>query len=818
MKKLLFTINLFLILTGAFAQNQTVTFQVNMSYQITQGKFDPATETVDVAGNFNGWGSTTNQLSDADGDSIYVADIGGFSVSQVLEFKFRLNNQWDGREEFPGVGNNRTYAVLDSGNVLLYWYNDEIPSGGSGDSLSAVFSTAYQEFYAGGVLAFENYSTGNNLTWEWTFEGGVPSTSSDEFPSVKYPVPGTWDVSLIVSNGTDADTLTQTNYITVNPRDADTTYSWNEEVFYEIFVRSFYDSDGDGIGDFNGLTQKLDYLNDGDPNTDDDLGITGIWLMPIHDSPSYHGYDVLDYRSVNPDYGTMADFQNFLNEAHQRGIKVIIDFVMNHSSSSHPWFLNSASGTGAPLRDWYRWSPNHPGYNGPWGQPVWHNHATGFYFGLFWSGMPDLNYENQAVKDTMFAISDFWVNDIGVDGFRLDAVKHIIEDGAQMENTPANFTFLEEYHAYYKQNNPETFTVGEAWTSTDQVIRYVSNDRLDLCFEFDLAGSMIQAVQNSQVEQLEGKILEVYNRYPHLRYGTFLTNHDMNRVFSVFAGDETRMKLAASVYLTLPGTPFLYYGEEIGMFGTKPDEFIRRPMQWTAGARAGFTSGTPWVGINASYVTYNVASETSDSTSLLSHYRRLIHLRNNEIALRLGTYLPGYTSSSEVLAFLRQYEDETVVVIVNTGSQSKNLAEISFPHSEITGGGYDLMDILRDQVDMTLNIDSTVVLENIQLNGGETKIFKLEKSTGIDDIPEESNLLIYPNPSNSNIHIALPASSRLKETTITVYDLHGRQWLKMNRQGLGTHFELEVKALPAGYYFLKIEDENGVYVGRFVKD
>ncbi|HLF74078.1 MAG TPA: alpha-amylase family glycosyl hydrolase, partial [Anaerolineales bacterium] len=174
---------------------------------------------------------------------------------------------------------------------------------------------------------------------------------------------------------------------------------WNNSVFYEIFVRSFYDSNGDGVGDFNGITEKLDYLNDGDPDTTSDLGITGIWLMPIFPSPSYHGYDVTDYYAVNPEYGTMEDFRRLLTEADRRGIRIIIDLVLNHTSDQHPWFRSAVSDRNSPYRDWYLWSDTQPGYGGPWGQTVWHSSPTGYYYGLFVDFMPDLNYDNPAVTD-----------------------------------------------------------------------------------------------------------------------------------------------------------------------------------------------------------------------------------------------------------------------------------------------------------------------------------------------------------------------------------------------------------------------------------
>jgi alpha-amylase len=204
---------------------------------------------------------------------------------------------------------------------------------------------------------------------------------------------------------------------------------WNATTWYEIFVRSFKDSDGDGIGDFQGIISQLDYLNDGNPDTTTDLGITGIWLMPIMPSPSYHGYDITDYLAVNPDYGTMQDFKALLEACHARGIRVIIDFVVNHTSSEHPWFQAALKGD-PTYKDYYVWQKKDPATNGPWGQDPWHKGTNNeYYYGAFWGGMPDLNYHNPKVIEEVYAVSDYWVKEVGVDGFRIDAARYLFEEG-----------------------------------------------------------------------------------------------------------------------------------------------------------------------------------------------------------------------------------------------------------------------------------------------------------------------------------------------------------------------------------------------------
>ncbi|CAN5596907.1 hypothetical protein BH23BAC4_BH23BAC4_11140 [soil metagenome] len=528
-----------------------------MSYQVEQNLFDPAAMFVDVAGTFNGWGSNLTPLTDSNDDLTYEVTVGGFQAGSTIEYKFRLNGVWDGREEFPGPGNNRVYHVQAGPNVITVWYNDQAPP--TGPPVAAFEGT--RVLSEGGVAYFQDRSSGEVSDRLWTFQGGIPETSSEANPAVRYLTPGFYDVTLVAIGPQGADTLTVTQFVEVRQRTAGELHWWNDAVFYEVFVRSFYDSDGDGIGDFDGLTAKLDYLNDGDPTTDTDLGITGIWLMPINNSPSYHGYDVTDYESIHPDYGTMESFQNFLAAAHERGIRVIIDFVVNHTSTQHPWFQASAANNPA-YRDFYRWSASHPGYNGPLG-PAWHNHSSGFYYGVFWSGMPDLNFENSTVQDSMFAAADFWLREIGVDGFRLDAVKYIFEDGPILENAPRTFSFWSEFSGSVRESNPEAVTVCEAWSSTDSVVPYVVDGNLDFCFEFDLAARILQSVQSGNAQPLATKMQEVYAAYPHLQVGTFLTNHDQDRVMEVLDGDVDRARAAAALYLTLPGVPFIYYGEEI---------------------------------------------------------------------------------------------------------------------------------------------------------------------------------------------------------------------------------------------------------------
>ena len=389
---------------------------------------------------------------------------------------------------------------------------------------------------------------------------------------------------------------------------------WNDAVFYEIFVRSFYDSDGDGIGDFNGITQKLNYLNDGDPSTTDDLGVTGLWLMPIHPSGSYHGYDVIDYYAVNSEYGSMDDFKTMLTEAHQRGIKVIIDLVLNHTSSSNPWFLDAVANPDSPYRDWYIFSETDPGSAGAWGQDAWHQTSSGdYYFGNFDRSMPDLNYEHPAVRAEMGKITEFWLEEVGVDGFRLDAARYLVEEDGWSSDTTANHEYWREFRQVYKAANPDAMTVGEVWAAASIISQYLQGDELDLAFSFNLADAILLQTGIRSAPSLRAAIEQNLLYLPDPSDAIFLSNHDTNRVMSRLGGDVAKAKTAATILLTLPGVPFVYYGEEIGLTGVKPDEDIRTPMLWSSTSNAGFSLVDPWRPANSEYQNeVNVADQQAD--------------------------------------------------------------------------------------------------------------------------------------------------------------------------------------------------------------
>lgn len=463
---------------------------------------------------------------------------------------------------------------------------------------------------------------------------------------------------------------------------------------YEVFVRSFYDSDGDGIGDLNGLTAKLDYLNDGNPTSANDLGVSCVWLMPIAQSPSYHGYDVSDYYRVEPDYGTNADFRRFAAEAHRRKIKVLVDLVLNHTSSELPAFQAALRDTASPYRAWYRFSPAPLG-TGPWGQEAWHPSPVRdeYYYGVFWSGMPDLNYHTPAVREEAKKIATFWLRDMDVDGFRLDAVPYLVEDGDCLMGCAGTHAFLREYQAHIDSVKPGAYTVGEVWGDIDALKPYYP-DQLTSYFGFELADSLLSAVRAGRAAGLLPGFLRLQDAVPPYRWSPFLSNHDGTRTMTILGGDVAAAKLAATLLLTLPGLPFLYYGEEIGMTGDKPDPRLRTPMQWRSRPDLGFTSGMPWSSAQPDSLTTTVEAQDADPRSLLNLYRRLIHLRRENEALAAGTLVPLATNRPQVAAYLRRSGDHTVLVATNLGAQAAAGVSISSGDSTLAPGRYALRNLL----------------------------------------------------------------------------------------------------------------------------
>lgn len=460
--------------------------------------------------------------------------------------------------------------------------------------------------------------------------------------------------------------------------------SSQSEVYYEIFVRSFQDSDGDGVGDLVGATERLEYL--------EDLGIGGVWLMPIHPSPSYHGYDVTDYYAINPDYGTLADFKTFITEAHARGIKVVIDLVVNHTSSRHPWFLRAETGDES-YRDYYSWSDTDLGWRGTSGAPAWHASDSDYYLGLFWSGMPDLNFRNPEVVREIQAVARFWL-ELGVDGFRIDAIQHVIEsrDGV-IRNTPENIAWVKDFEAFIKIVNEDAFLVGETWTDTETIARYFEKGNLDVAFNYPLWDAVLSSIQARNAIDLAFALEQDARLYPAgFSLATFISNHDQVRPatsLSLLSRDVLRLKLAAGLLLTLPGTPYIYYGEEIGLPngpGDK-DEEKRTPMRWHPEQPfAGFSLVEPWYPFSTDDPDITVAAQQADPESLLNWYKQLIAVRV-QFSGGPGALTISETSERALLAFKRG----KLLVLANFGNN-----ELAFDLAQAEAG--EMRDLLTDEV------------------------------------------------------------------------------------------------------------------------
>ncbi len=836
----------FIITLNAQAQNVSLTFSVDMSNE------EISSNGVHVAGNFQtqagypaDWNPGSAELTDSDGDNVFELTV-NLPPGTYL-YKFINGSTWNDQPENPPAA----CALNDGGGNL----NRQVTVGENGitlptvvfDSCNAVINFSVnmtdEVVSSEGVFVTGNFLEAAGYGDNWSEPGlALSDLNTDGTYEISVQLPA-GDYVYIFSNGAESENITGSCaneqgqrtaaasvgappiltycFNTCNVCDPHVSedyelHWWNDAVFYEIFVRSFYDSDGDGIGDFQGIIEKLDYLNDGDPETTNDLGITGIWLMPHMPSPSYHGYDVTDYYSVEPDYGTMDDFLEFLDEAHARGIRVIIDYVMNHTSIQHPWFTQSRNSQDG-FRDWYVWSPTNPGFLGPWGQTVWHWANGSYYYGIFWGGMPDLNYNHQPVRDEMMDIAQFWI-DLGVDGFRLDAIKFLVEDLTILEDTPETFEILEELKEVVTTADADAILVGEVWSGTESIVPYVVNDRLDICFEFSMAGSILGAVNDDSPGSFYSQLANVQTAYPKLQYATFLTNHDINRVFDQLDNDVTKMKQAAAIYLTLPGVPFIYYGEEIGMEGTGPDEIKRRPMQWSAEANGGFTTGSPWINLGGNFSTNNVAEMEDEPNSLLNFYKDLVHLRNDLDPLRRGYALPLYGNSEEVLHFIRIYQGEAVAVVINLGETPASLS-MDLPISTLPMGDYVVTEMLEETIlnnlEITANGSFSGWMPTTEIAPGQVKIYAIGATSPLsltETNVEAPKVILYPNPAESVIF--LKSSDTDFEGNYRIFDTSGR--LLQSGPARGQNFSVDVSGLPEGIFFIQMDTNGGGVVKRFV--
>ena len=619
-------------------------------------------------------------------------------------------------------------------------------------------------------------------------------------------------------------------------------------VFYEIFVRSFQDSNNDGIGDFKGLTARLDDLKA--------LGVNALWLMPINPSPSYHGYDVTDYKNVNPDYGMLADFDAFMTAAHEKGFKVILDWVANHTSSLHPWFLESQN-PNSPKRNWYQWRDSNPGWGQPWGGGnTWHllktatqsssssskvifpgtiqgamgakdwnpngtetralevqpgvfelvvmlpkgsyefkvalngtwgenygaeakrdganiklevvndntivkfvynssNHqitdsinnpdlvkapasvpprptftdapvasGSSYFYGAFWEGMPDLNWRNTDVKAAMNDSAKFWL-ERGVDGFRIDAMRYMIE--GENDNKPDSAATLEwtkDFSGFVRGINPDAAIVGEVWTDTETVAKYFQNGAGEqMGFNFPMQKAIAASVNGSSNEAINFELARVAKTYPAEAVDAiFTSNHDLDRPSYFGAG---RYRVAASLLLTLPGTPFLYYGDEIGMKNGAQggDEAKRTPMPWDSSAGAGFSSAKPWTGFATSDPKISVKAQRETKGSLWNFYANMLKIRQSNNALRVGGFEP-LTTDKRIMAFVRYLNDQAVIVVINLDSDPQKV-KLNFKGTRLEKARGTVKELTLNKTLATL-ANSNISNYELKLNGNGLVLLEIQ--------------------------------------------------------------------------------------------
>ncbi len=489
---------------------------------------------------------------------------------------------------------------------------------------------------------------------------------------------------------------------------------YKDAVIYQVHVRTFYDSNGDGIGDFRGLAQKLDYLQD--------LGVTAIWLMPFFPSPLRDdGYDIADYRTVHPSYGTLDDFKLFLEAAHQRNIKVIIELVLNHTSDQHAWFQESRKSKDNPKRDWYVWSDTDTRYKGTriifidtemsnW---AWDPVSKEYYWHRFFSHQPDLNYDNPALREEMWDVTKFWL-DMGVDAFRLDAVPYLVErEGTNCENLPETHAVIKGLRKRMDEHYPGRMLLAEAnqWPA-DLRPYFGDGDEFNMAFHFPLMPRMFMGLK------LEDRkpITEILQQTPAIpescQWCIFLRNHDeltlemvtdmerdymydeyakdksmrlnlgiRRRLAPLLDNDRRRIELMNGMLMSLPGTPIVYYGDEIGMgdnVNLGDRNGVRTPMQWDGGWNGGFSSADPEMVYSPlmlnpvyGFQALNVQSQKRFDHSLLSWMKRLIKVRKSTPVFGRGSIEFLYPANHRVLAYVRQLGRETVLIVNNLSSSAQ---------------------------------------------------------------------------------------------------------------------------------------------------
>lgn len=489
---------------------------------------------------------------------------------------------------------------------------------------------------------------------------------------------------------------------------------WKQSAFYEIYMPSFKDGNGDGLGDFLGITSKLDYLKE--------LGVDGLWLTPFYPSPKVdNGYDISDYYSIDPAYGTLADFEAFISEAHKRDIKVIVDIVLNHTSSEHEWFKESRSSKDHPKRDWYMWRDEPNNWESFFSGSAWEfDEATGqYYYHAFAKEQVDLNWANPEVKHAMYDVMRFWLGK-GVDGFRLDVINFLTINDSFIDN-PYDHEKKEQIHLNDKDQEgiltvieeiadvvhqyPDKFLVGEVGSEDIEILkRYSGLNKLDVSFNFNIG-----SIAEFDAEKIYEQLIETEKAYDSDQIATlFFSSHDMSRHISRFGGYEERTKLVAALMLTAKGVPFLYQGDELGMKDWVTDDIVkmmdvqgrlayeqalmagkseeaalaaandrcrdksRTPMQWNSGSHAGFSEVEPWITVPEDAVHTNAENQEGNPDSMLSFYKRLLKLRKEHTSFQTGEY-EFLRYQDGMIFYMRSNELERTFVALNFSDEEKSL-------------------------------------------------------------------------------------------------------------------------------------------------
>ena len=672
---------------------------VLFSYQAAQG-----TQSVYLAGEFNGWSTTATPMADEDSDGLWRTWY-PLRPGRSYEYKFVVNGtQWVTDPNAPETNasnfNNGVVFVAEPGvpyAIMAFPTNDSRPEEIA--PISGHLRCYGDDVDPGSVRIFLGEMA---LSYEYNHESGqFTAQLSEDLPDLDYRL-------VISARGCASGKSGETRIDFTMDREPavfDSPDFFDEAVVYEIFVRSFKDSDGDSIGDLNGIIQKLDYLNDGDPNTTDDLGIDAIWLMPVCQSPSYHGYDVTDYYTIDEDYGTNDDFFRLCQQAHQRGIRIIFDLVINHCSDQHPNFADALGNPDSPYSEWFKFrDPGQMEYDA--------------FFG--YRGMPELNFDSDLVRDYLLEIARYWMDpngdgdfSDGVDGYRCDVAKGPPHD------------WWKQLRAELKEVRPDFLLLGEVWDNVETIYGYF-DEEFDMQFDYPVYYELLRLLNDWEKIPLRDTMEAERSKFPvQAQLLRFLNNHDNDRILSALGNDLQRNKLAALVLFTLPGTPMIYYGEEVGMTGVNPpDEAIRMPMDWNL-----------------------VNEQRSDPESLLNWYKQLISLRSLCPALSarhdrdVASYKGLKAGPSQVYVYLRYAEGvDPIMVVINLSDSLIDRYKIQAASSPLPPGRYEITDLLNrgpDQECFKLQVGSGGVI------AGYRPLFQLEPQTGyllkLEPLPEKGS-------------------------------------------------------------------------------